>query len=131
VFLEHGREREHVVEVGAPLDDLRRRFGHDSQRPFVQGGQGIGQVQHLPLVVAVVVEELGGVDEILLNVVDRAGCHREGGDWESVLSHFLLVDPERFVVRHHIHVLEDVGQARQEQSLFVGRHPWLPAVPSP
>ena len=113
VLGEHRREGEHVVEVRTPLDDLGRRFRDNAQRLLVQRGQGIGQVEYFRLVVAIVMEEFGGIQKVFLDVVNRPGRHGEGRDRQAVLTHLRLVGFEGFVIGHHVHVFKHIGQHLQ------------------
>ena len=113
VLGKHRREGEHVVEVRTPLDDLGRRFSDDAQRLLVQGCQGIGQVEYFRLVVAVVMEEFGGIQKVFLDVVNRPGGHGEGSNRQAVLTHLRLVSFEGFVIGNHVHVFKHTGQHLQ------------------
>ena len=76
-------------------------------------GQGIGQVEYFGLVVAVVMEEFGGIQKVFLDVVHRPGRHGEGGDRQAVLTHLRLVGFEGFVIGDHVHVFKHIGQHLQ------------------
>jgi hypothetical protein len=107
LLLEIRRVGEHVVEVRAPVHDLRRGLTADLQYLVVQRFHSLHQGPQFLLVILVVDEELRGIDQVALDLLHRRGTVKMRHNRHAVVAH-LLVGPviEALEVGHDVHVLE-------------------------
>ena len=105
---------DHVVDVGRPEDGVDTGAGQHLDQLVVVVAHRVCESRHLLRIVVVVQVEVGGVEEGLLDVVDRCCAAKTGakGHRDAVTGEAFAPSVVALVGRLDLEVREDVGQRR-------------------